>query len=89
MVLISPNLGLTLTLLQTTPPWAIRVVYYLSGTICAVIGWFSSPKYALTLWCAFQINSVSKRNNIDLNNVVFPVCTVSYGTMSIRTWVMN
>ena len=35
----------------------------------------------LTLWCAFQLDSVSKRCNKRLTNLVFLVCIVSWGTL--------
>ena len=74
------------------------VLLYLSGTMWAVIGWFSGLYSKVqTAWCTFLFNSISKRYNKRLTNLVFLLCTVSYGTLFLLqfmallllTWAIN
>lgn len=69
------------------------IVYYISGTACTVIIWLIKRSVfqrtdRSTLWCAFQLHSISNRYKKHLTNLVFLVCTVSYGTVFFPFWSM-
>ena len=49
------------------------LIYYLSRTTYTVIGCFSGRYSCLTSWCAFQLDSISKRYNKHPTNLVWLV----------------